>query len=476
MLNHKQPLQQLECAACLICAFAAQQNVQNKATEKSHLTKMSIMTYINNCDVMQNQPKTTAACLASMGCHFPGIRKTNPIEPNPNPCFRIKIQEMSRFVTNTRDETNPMPPTGASNIVPIARRRVNYANHSPESFMKPTKQILAAFLLLVAAILTTGCATDAKVIAQASQTNSQLAPAIMSDPELASYLQQIGDRIIASAKQLDAKGFGPSSHKSGDNAWMFSGDMKFYFVNSKTVNAFTTGGKYMYVYNELFQMCHDEDELAAVMSHEYGHVYARHVAKGMNRQMELLIGGAVVGGAAGYAVGGKDNGANYAVAGAGVGAAGGQFLNMGFTRGDEAQADNLGFNFYCRAGWDPAKFAEFFQQMIDAGYDTTPAIASDHPTLASRVEVAKKEVKALPPDAAQWRKPPIADVAKFKELQARAQALSTKMPNDQSLASSQKLLQALPRSCIIPYTAKDEIEARQEIVAEQQAAADKKKK
>ncbi len=339
---------------------------------------------------------------------------------------------------------------------------------------KPTKQIIAALLLLVAALLTTGCATDAKVIAQAQTTNTSLSPAIMNDPELATYLQQIGDRIISSAKELDAQGFGPSSHKGGDNAWMFSNKMQFHFVNSKTVNAFTTGGKYMYVYNALFQMCHDEEELAAVMSHEYGHVYARHVAKGMNRQEELLIGGAVVGGAAGYAVGGKDNGATYAVAGAGAGAAGGQFLNMGFTRGDEAQADNLGFNFYCRAGWEPDKFGEFFQQMVDAGYDTTPAIASDHPTLASRVQVAKKEVTALPPDAAGWRKPPIADAAKFKELQARAQALSTKMPNDQSLASSQKLLQALPRSCIIPYTTKDEVEARQEIVAEQQAKNKKK--
>jgi predicted Zn-dependent protease len=107
--------------------------------------------------------------------------------------------------------------------------------------------------------------------------------------------------------------------------------------------------------------------------------------------------------------------------------------------------------------------------MIDAGYDKTPAIASDHPTLASRVEDAKKRVKDLPPNASEWRRPPVADPAKFHELQARARQLAGTMPNDQSLAKSQQLAQALPRSCLIPYTTKDEVEARKAIVAQQAA-------
>src|SRR5262245_47147346 len=137
-------------------------------------------------------------------------------------------------------------------------------------------------------------------------------------------------------------------------------DMKFHFVNSKTLNAFTTGGEHMYIYTALFEQCRSEDELAAVMAHEYGHVYARHVMQGTNRQLPLLVGGALLGGAAGYALAGKDNRAAGASIGAGVGAAGGQFANMGFTREDENEADKLGFYFYTRAGWDPKKFDDFF--------------------------------------------------------------------------------------------------------------------
>jgi len=46
-------------------------------------------------------------------------------------------------------------------------------------------------------------------------------------------------------------------------------DLQVHLVNSKTLNAFTTGGNHMYIYNQLFQEARSEDELAGVMSHEY---------------------------------------------------------------------------------------------------------------------------------------------------------------------------------------------------------------
>jgi len=340
-----------------------------------------------------------------------------------------------------------------------------------------TLKLLVVFALTT--ILATGCATDKAVISQASQTNQQLDPAFVTDPQVVAYFGQIGDRIIAAAKELDAQGYGPKSHKSNDNSWMFTKDIKFHLVNSKTLNAFTTGGDHVYVYNSLFQMCKDENELASVMSHEYGHIYCRHVAKGMNRQYGVYAAMLAAAGG-GYLLGGKENGAQYAAVGAGAGGAAAQFLNMGFTRDDEAQADEVGFAFYTHAGWDPNEFSAFFQDMINAGYDKTPAIASDHPTLASRVEAANKRVKALPPEAAQWRKPPIADVAQFRALQQRANAAAAHTPSDQQLANSQQLLQALPRSCIIPYTPKDEVEARQAVAQRAQSgqttSTSKKKK
>jgi predicted Zn-dependent protease len=321
--------------------------------------------------------------------------------------------------------------------------------------------ILPIFLLLAAA--AAGCANDKKVIAQAADMHNTLEPAVMQDPQLENYLQSVGERIIASAKKMDAEHEGPKAHFDESDQWMFSNNMKFHLVNSKTLNAFTTGGEHMYIYNALFQNCKSEEELAAVMAHEYAHVYCRHVQSGMNRQLPLLIGGAVAGGAAGYALGGNDNRGEAAAMGAGIGAAGGQFANMGFTRKDEDQADQYGFRFYTRAGWDPSHFDDFFKQMINMGYDKTPAMLSDHPTLASRVEATQRRISELPPDAKEWRKPPIADARQFNELKARAADLAKRLPDDTKLANSQTLLQALPRSCVAPVDPPDAEHARQEL-------------
>lgn len=310
--------------------------------------------------------------------------------------------------------------------------------------MRPTPRSVV-FTLCLFALLAGGCASDKSVISQAADTHKGLSPAIISDPQLVAYLDKVGQRIVNVAEELDQQHFGPSSHKKDDDtSWMFQG-MQFHFVNSKTLNAFTTGGKHMYIYNELFQTCKNEDELAAVMAHEYAHVYCRHVAQGMNRQYAML-GLAAGAGVAGYAISDEDRLQTAGIA-AGAALIGGQFIGMGFTRDDEDEADKIGFQFYCRAGWDPNRFAGFFQTLIDKGLDTTPEALSDHPKLSNRVTNTKRRISQLPANASTWRKPPVASDAEFRQLQARAAQVSRTMPNDKAAAQAQLLFSAFP-SCV----------------------------
>lgn len=340
--------------------------------------------------------------------------------------------------------------------------------------MNTRLRLFSAILSCASLCVLAGCATDRQVIQQADEAHLQIEPAVMQDPELLTYFRSMGDRIVAAAKELDAEHYGPSSHfdSKESNEWMFSKE-EFHLVNSQTLNAFTTGGEHMYIYAELMVQCAGEDELAAVMAHEYGHVYARHVHKGMNRQY-IGLGAAAAGAAIGYGVGGKDHRGEGAAIGGTLGLVGGQFLAMGYTRSDEAQADELGFMFYARAGWDPARFGGFFQKMIDLGYDTTPEYMSDHPTLASRVAAAKKFASQLPPDAKQWRKPPIANAAKFAALKQRAIEVGKMMPKDEQLENAQTLLSAVP-SCLLPVDQPDQKAAqaklKQAVEAESGGAA-----
>ncbi|MCY2959357.1 MAG: M48 family metalloprotease [Planctomycetota bacterium] len=322
--------------------------------------------------------------------------------------------------------------------------------------MNAIQRTLSALLLLAP---LTACATDRQVIEQANDAHHELEPAVLKDPELAGYLQSMGDRIVGEAKKLSDARFGPKSHFDEDPAWMFS-NSQFHFVNSETLNAFTTGGSHMYIYTQLLQQCRSEDELAAVMAHEYAHVYARHVRKGMDRQY-VAMGGALAAGVLGYTLA-DDN--KLEVAGLAAVGAGmlGSFLNQGFTRDDEAEADSLGFEFYARAGWDPARFGDFFQAMIDLGYDTTPEMMSDHPTLASRVVAARAAAAKLPADAKSWRKPAVAEGPKFKAMQSRAAQIAKSLPKDQTMETAQTLLNAVG-NCLMPTDQPQQIEARTKV-------------
>ena len=324
-------------------------------------------------------------------------------------------------------------------------------------------RICTAIILM---LFSTGCSifrpSDQAVIGQANQVHSQLDAAVIRDAGVQRYMDAIGERIIDGAIEYEKEGRASEEHAAQDNSWLYSGDIQFHLVNSKTLNAFTTGGQHIYIYNQLFQDAKSEDELAAVMAHEFAHVYGRHVHRGMERQYTAL-GAAGLGAIAGYALGGDNR---ETAAGLGAAGAGGlaQFFNQGYTRADENEADKLGFSFYIRAGWDPERFADFFKQMIAKGYDKTPEIASDHPSLANRVAATEKRVAGMDPQRARARRrPPIADDREFQDIQRRAVAAARNTPDDQSLAKAQLMLQAFP-SCVTPEDQPDQRAAQQRLM------------
>jgi predicted nucleic acid-binding protein len=338
---------------------------------------------------------------------------------------------------------------------PPTSRDAAMLNHLPRHVLR----ILIVPLLLVVTLLAGGCANDRQVIGQANQFHENLQPAVIRDPTLANYLQQVGERIIGAAAELDKQGYGPEAHKKEDAKWMFTG-MQFHFVNSKTLNAFTTGGNHMYIYTGLFQNCETEDELAAVMAHEFAHVYGRHVQKGMNRQM-MTMAAAAGAGAATYAAGGK-KGQQYAGTAMGLVAAAGQYMGMSYTRGDESEADKMGFRFYTRAGWEPGRFDDFFEKMIKMGYDKTPEMMSDHPSLANRVKATEERVQNLPPEAREWRRRAVAEGPELERLKRRAEEVGRNMPSSESLANAKELLAAMPRSCLTPRDQTDALPDQRE--------------
>lgn len=308
---------------------------------------------------------------------------------------------------------------------------------------------IAACLFLLLTLLT-GCASDNQVRSLAEGAHADLKPAVITDPELAGYIQEVGMRVVEAARQMSAAGYGPPAHTDADdNAWMFQ-NARFHLVNSPTLNAFTTGGVHMYIYTELLLASKTEDELAAVVAHEFAHIYGRHVHKGIDRQMAIAgvgIGASVAGAVA------SDN--QYAGLLAGLAGSSAAVVGMGYGRNDEREADALGFDFFVRAGWDPNQFAGFFQTMIDKGLDGGASLTSSHPALSERVATAKKRAANLPASAAQWRRPPVADAARFAQIKARIREVAKSMPPDKSLEKARLMLASFS-SCVSPENSQPE--------------------
>lgn len=276
--------------------------------------------------------------------------------------------------------------------------------------------IVALLAIAGAGSLSAGCATDPQVIAQANDIHQELEPSVVTDPALASYVQAVGDRLVATARQMRADGELPGE------PWMFE-NIGFHLVASPTPNAFTTGGTHVYLYSKLFDEAGSEDAFAAVVGHEFGHILGRHVQESMDRQMAILAGAGLAGlGAAALT---DENRAQTGMQVAGVAAGVGSVFGLGFGRDNEREADDLGFKMYVRAGYDPDKFPDFFRTMIAAGYDSPGGVQeylSTHPRLAERVETTEKMAASISPEERQkYARPPVANPQEFASFQQRSQ-------------------------------------------------------
>ena len=157
-------------------------------------------------------------------------------------------------------------------------------------------------------------------------------------------------------------------------------------VDDSSVNAFALPGGPIFVTRGILGYLNTEAELAAVMGHETGHVVAHHSANQMSKA-ELAQVGLGIGAAVSPALGSLAQ-----AAGAGL-----QLLFLKYSRDDETQADELGFRFMTKAGFDPNQMLPLFA-MLDGvtkqgGGGKTPEWLQTHPNPGNRSEATQQRLK-----------------------------------------------------------------------------------
>ncbi|HXX08143.1 MAG TPA: M48 family metalloprotease [Pseudolabrys sp.] len=164
-------------------------------------------------------------------------------------------------------------------------------------------------------------------------------------------------------------------------------DLKYQVIilNSPAINAFALPNGRLYVTRGLIALANDKAELASVLSHEMGHVIARHAAIREEQAKQVAI---------------IDHVVNDVLSDPQVGAlalAKSKLTLAAFSRAQEFEADGIGVGISARAGYDPFGASRFLTDMqhnadLKASISGTDPRALDflssHPATPERVKNA----------------------------------------------------------------------------------------
>ena len=165
--------------------------------------------------------------------------------------------------------------------------------------------------------------------------------------------------------------------------------LNFKVYKTDDVNAFACADGSVRVYTGLMNIMTD-DELLGVIGHEIGHVAMRHTKKEM--QQAMLTNAALEGIA-------STSQTAASLTDSQLGAIGNAILNARFSRKQESQADDFGYDFLKAAGrnpWAMCMSLEKLQQVAGEAEGTTSAVSnifSTHPDTESRIQRMSERAK-----------------------------------------------------------------------------------
>jgi predicted Zn-dependent protease len=184
----------------------------------------------------------------------------------------------------------------------------------------------------------------------------------VDDRDLQSYVSRIGRQLAAASERPDLP-------------W------EFHVVDDPAPNAFALPGGFIYITRGMMNLLTSEAELASILGHEIGHVTARHsvnqISKQQLAQLGLGLGGVFFPTVQNISP----------LIGTGL-----NLLFLKYSRDDEREADELGFEYIQEQDYDVSEFGDVFATLQRSGEEKAGALPdwlSTHPAPAERVETAR---------------------------------------------------------------------------------------
>lgn len=219
----------------------------------------------------------------------------------------------------------------------------------------PVGLILALLSAICPAPALALSTTDEVAIGRSYDQQIVESNSIETDPLLNAWVQHVGAKLWAQAVRKDV----PYNVK---------------IINDAQINAFSTLGGYVYVNTGLLDFVQSDDELAAVLGHETGHIERRHTVTMQSRSqiLSILLGVASIFSPLIYNFG------NLLQAG----------VMAKMQRADELQADEYGLLLMSRAGYDPDAMISMQQHLGAAEGEHNDLVTKyfqDHPGSSARI-------------------------------------------------------------------------------------------
>ena len=154
-----------------------------------------------------------------------------------------------------------------------------------------------------------------------------------------------------------------------------------HITQDDTLNAFAMPGGIVVIHTGLIAATKRPEELAGVLAHEIQHVEQRHSIRGVIKELGLRGLWAAVTGDIGVTLAGQ---------------AALEMTSLKFSRDDETEADEKGFDALVAARIDPAGMPAFFKIMSEKSVDAPAAFLSTHPLSVDRERDLQQRAEKLP--------------------------------------------------------------------------------
>lgn len=165
------------------------------------------------------------------------------------------------------------------------------------------------------------------------------------------------------------------------------GNWEVVVFEDSSPNAFALPGNKIGIHTGMITLVDNQDQLAAVIGHEIGHVLAKHSNERASQEMAVNSGMSII-----QAVSAPQTALGQTAVGLlGVGAQYG--ILMPYSRVHESEADMIGVDLMAKAGFDPQQSISLWQKMEQASQGPQPLeFMSTHPSHATRIQDLEKHM------------------------------------------------------------------------------------